>query len=382
MLVGVGLLIALRYARRELNSRAYIIATIVCLSAAVGFASVGIENALIHGSQQLIPQILIVTYLIRALIDYGLLAVDKNVGLSSSYLKMANEVSGILKNKRSRVPSIHSPTNPLRACFYAIVFVVSLLGLYAFQFLLAQVSSEQPSLIGALAPFFGPIGFIYLAAIAALARRHYVLRADRALELDNRTPVLFLRSFMDDSVRLWGTGVYGKFRRKTIDESVRQRAERVGPFVAIANPRTSLPRLGAAQAYFSNDTWQTAISRWVQMAEMIIMVAGRTDGIRWELDHIFSNEGHAKLVIFLPPALRKDPATAARWFRECFSRTPYEQEILAIDPTKTIAIAFLADGLFVIETKRIRKRQVDYITAMQAIVFGRSGKLAPSAPMH
>ncbi len=77
---------------------------------------------------------------------------------------------------------------------------------------------------------------------------------------------------------------------------------------AIANLDTALPRMEVAQTYFANGTWQSAISRRVQMAEMIIMVAGRTEGVRWELDHIFSHEGHAKLVIFLPPALRKELA--------------------------------------------------------------------------
>jgi hypothetical protein len=83
-----------------------------------------------------------------------------------------------------------------------------------------------------------------------LARRNYALRANRVLELDNRRPILFLRSFVDDKIWLWGKGLFGKFRRKTIDEAIGGLAKRLGPFVAIANPNTQLPRLGAAQTYF------------------------------------------------------------------------------------------------------------------------------------
>jgi hypothetical protein len=67
-------------------------------------------------------------------------------------------------------------------------------------------------------PWLNAIPLAGLAAMAALTRRHYVLRANGVLELDHRQPILFLRSFADDKVRLWGKGIIGKLRRKTIDE--------------------------------------------------------------------------------------------------------------------------------------------------------------------
>jgi hypothetical protein len=105
---------------------------------------------------------------------------------------------------------------------------------------------------------------------------------------------------------------------ETIDEAIERFAKRLGPFVAIANPNTQLPRLGAAQTYFSNDTWQNAIARWVQTAQMIVMVAGRTEGIGWELDHILADEGQAKLVIFLPPAFAKGPRRCGAMVQRAF----------------------------------------------------------------
>jgi hypothetical protein len=102
---------------------------------------------------------------------------------------------------------------------------------------------------------------------------------------------------------------------------------------------------------------------------MIIMVAGRTGGIRWELDHILADEAQVKLVIFLPPAFRKDSAVAARWFTEHFSHTRYAQDLSAIDPRRAIGIAFREDGLFVVETQRVRRQEVNYLVALQAIIF-------------
>jgi hypothetical protein len=150
---------------------------------------------------------------------------------------------------------------------------------------------------------------------------------------------------------------------------VRGFAERLGPFIAIANPNTRLPRIGAAQSYYSNDSWQDAIARWVGMAQMIVMVAGRTEGIRWELDHIFSNEAQRKLVVFFPPAIRADASVGARWLNDHFSHTRYAADLSTIDVAKTIALSFRDDRLFAVETSRIYSREVDYLVAFQTMIF-------------
>jgi hypothetical protein len=155
-------------------------------------------------------------------------------------------------------------------------------------------------------------------------------------------------------------------------------AERLGPLIAIANPNTTLPLLGAAQEYYSNDTWQTAIARWVEMAEMIVMVAGRTKGIRWELDHIFSKEEHPKLVIFFPPDFRRYPAAGAQWLKRHFSHTRYAADLLANDLTGLIAIAFSENGICLIKTRRNLGHEVDYFVAFQAIIFATVVQVVPA----
>jgi hypothetical protein len=168
---------------------------------------------------------------------------------------------------------------------------------------------------------------------------------------------------------MWFAGLYGKFRTRTIDEAIKRLAERLGPFVAIANPKTTLPELGAAQSYFADDTWQDAISRWVDMAQMIVMVAGRTAGVRWELDHIFSKQADRKLVIFFPPPLREDPSIGTQWLNEHFSHTRYAADLAEVDTRKTIAMCFRDDGLFIVETPRIASHEVDYLVAFQVLIF-------------
>jgi hypothetical protein len=42
------------------------------------------------------------------------------------------------------------------------------------------------------------------------------------------------------------------------------------------------------------------------MAQLVVIVAGRTQGIRWELEHIFGKGQQDKLVIFFPPQMRRN----------------------------------------------------------------------------
>jgi len=368
LVLGIGYLGALYYARREVNYWAYIIAIPIPVLMGLNY----LEKKSAAG-------VILALYFVHVLIDYSRLI------RSPVQARFTNEVSKLLRKRRSLLPWIHAPTDPSRTCVYAILslFLYLVFNLIFRSAMPQQGQEPRGLLLGYIAqdPLGLKLGYIALAfavamaalagavAMAALARRHYALRADRALELDNRRPILFLRSFADDKVRLWGKGFYGKLRRKTIDEAIEDLAERLGPFVAIANPHTNLPRLGAAQTYFSNDTWQNAITRWVQMAEMVVMVAGRTEGLRWELDHILADGRQAKLVIFLPPALRKDSVAAARWFSENFSHTRYGEDLSTIDLRRVIGIAFREDGLFVVETRRVRRREVDYLVALQAIIF-------------
>jgi hypothetical protein len=149
-------------------------------------------------------------------------------------------------------------------------------------------------------------------------RRYYALPADTVLELDERQPVLFLRSFADDAIRLWGKGVVGKYRGRTIEEAISPLAKMIGPFVGIADPKSRLPLLGAAKTFYPDDTWQTAIARWIDMAQMILL-AGRTEGIGWEIEHISERAALTKLVILMPPRARSDPEEARNWLHGHFS---------------------------------------------------------------
>jgi hypothetical protein len=196
-----GSAFALYYARRELNYWAYAIAALCAVLLLIIFGNLLFasppENATDKAARAVEIFILfIILYMLRVLVDFVRLARNKYDVLNTSPLGLANAVSRMFRDSRSAVSSIHMPTNPIRAIIYSVLFVL----------LLPVVFSDLIPV-----PF---VGYVPLVFLAAMARRHYVRRADSLLKLDARRPILFLRSFTDDKVRLLGKGVHRQISPK------------------------------------------------------------------------------------------------------------------------------------------------------------------------
>jgi hypothetical protein len=316
-----------------------------------------ISASLIRGSFEIYDGLAIfiagLIYPTLALISSLRLFWVKYDALQTTPLKLVDAVARYTRHHRSPVPRLHWPNRPVVATLWGILVIVS--------YLLSIGLSRATHI---------PFVFLILPIFfAALFRRSYMLPADKVLALDLRRPVVFLRSFAADRVRLWGKAVMGKMRGKTIDEAIAPLANTVGPFVAIANPKSKLPTLGAAKSYYADDTWQSAISRWVTMAQMIVMVAGRTDGIKWEVAHIFENNAHTKLVILVPSSKRSQVAVDEIWFQDTFGGSPYAAALTNLSLQRTIAVILREDNILSIETGRTRRSAVDYWMALQVAIY-------------
>jgi hypothetical protein len=118
-------------------------------------------------------------------------------------------------------------------------------------------------------------------------RRHLVADARQLLADDSRPPVLYLRSFAVDDVtsgtstlRLSGLGTTAPV---TEEEQVVRALAPVGPVVAIGQPGEALPRLGAARIYVGDD-WQRVVVQLMGRARLVVLGAGFSRGLLWELD--------------------------------------------------------------------------------------------------
>ena len=260
-------------------------------------------------------------------------------------------------------------------------------------FQLIEIEDEDVDLLAFLGDMVLFVPFIFVIPLLwRRGQRLEALDANEALKHDPRPPVLYLRSFQDDlellgdsaglflqvgsgapSTKLEGARAQA-FRRilqtgqGRLEESLAWDVRGIGPFVAIGAPTEALPQLGAARAYLSDDTWQSTVIRWVDLAGLIILAIGPTEWIRWELDTIVERDALSKLIILMPAGRPED--RAARWQQVTsgLQQTRWGSSLAMVDFDTVIAIQFINDEDY--RSSRAEKRgPIDYLLAFRLMLY-------------
>jgi hypothetical protein len=117
------------------------------------------------------------------------------------------------------------------------------------------------------------------------------------LEKDNRRPVLYLRSFKDDHSEY----IYGKYSTSTEESKFVKKLQHIGPVLAIGRPGEKLTQLGAARLYVSGSEWQKVAVQLMEQSQLIVIRAGTTAGILWELGRARQSVDSSRIAIYIPP---------------------------------------------------------------------------------
>ena len=166
-----------------------------------------------------------------------------------------------------------------------------------------------------------------IVALVVRGRRIRVRGGEAALAEDERAPIVYLRPFEADGAEIatrWSSrqrispfaGV-----RKTYEQRLARTLREIGPFVAIGDPTERLPQLGAARLYAADEEWQREIDELTGRASVILLHAGESRGLAWEVRHVLALEVPERLILSLPlHAKRKQPSRQARYdgFRQLF----------------------------------------------------------------
>jgi hypothetical protein len=169
---------------------------------------------------------------------------------------------------------------------------------------------------------FLPAGFILAVVGASLSRtaRALAQAGTRArLQKDRRAPMLYLRSFEDDSVVLASIvsarrpfiELFSVRGADPFEESLAWELATYGPVVAVARPGGSIASLGAAREFLPDSTWQSQVAERMADAAVITVAIGATDGLRWEVRQII-DAGHLPKTVFVFPPVDSTSLTA-RW---------------------------------------------------------------------
>jgi hypothetical protein len=201
------------------------------------------------------------------------------------------------------------------------------------------------------------------------------------LRRDTRAPVLFLRSFSEDTRsapdRPHGDKTDGNYRG--VHSNVKLRVElliapamkRIGPFVAIGNPSDQLSPLGAARLHVPHDQWQSVVWKLSTAARLVLLQVGETPGTSWELLQAVHRLDPRTLVLLVP-----DPAARPLGYMRV-------REFLARVFTAPLPAADEAAGPLVLFDQEWRPTVIsaDNAEALHALLSSRLRDVPPPPPL-
>lgn len=121
----------------------------------------------------------------------------------------------------------------------------------------------------------------------------------KVLSEDQRSPVLYLRSFDDDPKVARRVGIAG-FKLSNEEEDLAEIVSTLGPFVAIGRPGEVLPYSGAARMYVGEGDWHERVRQLLSLARLVILRAGDTPGLWWEVEETAKTVRPERLVFLVP----------------------------------------------------------------------------------
>jgi FHA domain len=232
-----------------------------------------------------------------------------------------------------------------------------------------SLSARQQWDAGRLSSVVDGLGFFLLIRM----RRYFQIDADALLRSDTRAPILFLRSFEDEEKLTFAQSGQALF-----DYSLETRLSRhfmhFGPFVAVGSPQDELPQLGAARARLSEDEWRGRVRQWMRSSQVILIYAGSTYWINWELTTL-ARRGHMhKVVLLIPP--RRGWATRSRkvvddirarltCVRGALQDTPWSAALASLQPEKNLrALLFRPDGSITTVRSKPENREAYHLAVL------------------
>jgi hypothetical protein len=114
--------------------------------------------------------------------------------------------------------------------------------------------------------------------------------------------------------------------------------------VAIGRPGETLPPLGAAREYVDHGSWKQRIRELVTEAQLIVVLAGATEGLLWEL-RLIAEMGRLDRVLMVLPQMAAARAAAWAGIREVLTlvsakQLPGDHDVVA----KGLLVSLQKDG--------------------------------------
>jgi hypothetical protein len=223
------------------------------------------------------------------------------------------------------------------------------------------------------------------------AQRLAAVRAQTRMRADPRPPVLYLRSFGDDRLRL-RVATYGRAafverltprRLAPFEQVIARHLSHAGPVIAVNRPGTRLAPMGAARETLADAEWQRANDDLIERSSWIVVCAAPQTvppGFAWELGRL-AGQGWRKTLFVLPPV--PDPEMRERWegfaavLGQATARVAVPLRPLPVDPADALATTVQPDGSWIAITSD-RRDEWSYASALQAAIEQLEAGKSPS----
>jgi hypothetical protein len=187
-------------------------------------------------------------------------------------------------------------------CSLALFLVLSI----TFDF---QISTEREFFNDLIVSLVVCAGIFTAFFLLRYGLRHIAPSAAAVQQEDLRATILLLRSFADENIKIPRRinrfiGFYMLFFPMRLDEFLEENLHSYGPVIAIGRPKESLPPLGAAREYVSDDAWESLVERRIGESQAVVAILGHTEGLAWEMSAIMRLSARHKLRLIIPPLLR------------------------------------------------------------------------------
>jgi hypothetical protein len=175
--------------------------------------------------------------------------------------------------------------------------------------------------VGGLAILLLAIPFlVFITARRYIRNRTTDVLASKAVLESGKAPVLYLRPFsQDDEVGLYYVFLpynpwtwklllrpAGLFRsygllftmRFSFERLLQRACRNVGPVIGIGEPGDKLPSSGMITEYVGDD-WQSRVRELIEASQLVVLRAGITEGLMWEVDVIAKLVPPQKLLVYV-----------------------------------------------------------------------------------
>jgi hypothetical protein len=225
------------------------------------------------------------------------------------------------------------------------------------------------------------IGVLLLARALWRFGRRLNLRHRNEIILKDKPPVLLLRSFTDDVAGIPSNMLIPRLfrRRKRLEETIGEQLTGAGPFVAIGRPGERLPQLGASRLYLGDSEWQAVVESYIARSDFIIMIAGKTHWVQWELANVLKQDRIAALLVVFPRIT--EPDRNERWqnLKAAFGDTSWSAAMERVDIARALAVFIAADrGIVVVKSRKAN--QSDYEMALRVATYLMRERPVPTPP--